>query len=74
MKLSTTTLLEWRYGPKGNMDRVSKGECSPSLTAPFNDVMHCINRMGNSCMNIAEAVAGEMSIEYFIHEKEPVKA
>lgn len=24
MKLSTTTLLEWRYGPKGNMDRISK--------------------------------------------------
>ena len=59
---------------KAHMDRVSKGECSPSLTAPFNDVMHCINRMGNSCMNIADAVAGEMSIEYFIHEKEPVKA
>ncbi|MCI6926233.1 Na/Pi cotransporter family protein [Butyricicoccus porcorum] len=59
---------------KAHMDRVSKGECSASLTAPFNDIMHCINRMGNSCMNIADAVAGEMNIEYFIHEKEPAKA
>ena len=58
---------------KAHMDRVSKGECSASLTAPFNDVMHCINRMGNSCLNIADAVSGEVNIEYFIHEKEPVK-
>ena len=56
-----------------HMDRVGKGECSASLTAPFNDVMHCINRMGNSCLNIADAVSGEVNIEYFIHEKEPVK-
>ena len=58
---------------KAHMDRVSKGECSASLTAPFNDVMHCINRMGNSCLNIADAVSSEVNIEYFIHEKEPVK-
>ena len=50
---------------KGHMKRVAKGKCQASLTASFNNILHIIDRMGNNCVNIAEAVSGSIDFEYF---------
>ena len=51
---------------KAHMNRVSKGKCKASLTAPFNKILHSIDRMGNSCVNIADAVLGKVDFNYFM--------
>lgn len=51
---------------KAHMDRVAKGKCSAKLTAPFSKLLQSINRMGNSCVNIADAVMEQVDLDYFI--------
>ncbi|MGN0591725.1 MAG: Na/Pi cotransporter family protein [Ruminococcus sp.] len=55
---------------KEHMNRVADGICDASLTAPFSQILHCIDRMGNSCVNIAEAVSGKVNFSYFSGLKE----
>lgn len=51
---------------KAHMARVSKGKCEASLTVPYNKILHAIDRMGNSCVNIADAALETLDIKYFI--------
>jgi len=51
---------------KGHMNRVSKGKCSAKMTAPFNAILHSIDRMGNCCVNIADAALGSVDMSYFV--------
>ncbi|MCC8129695.1 MAG: Na/Pi cotransporter family protein [Clostridiales bacterium] len=51
---------------KEHMQRVNKGTCKKKLSVPFMQILHCIDRMGNSCVNLAEVAANEMSFTYFI--------
>ena len=51
---------------KAHMERVAKGKCAGDLTAPFNGILHSIDRMGNSCVNIADAALGRVDFKYFI--------
>lgn len=51
---------------KAHMVRVSKGKCEASLTVPYNKILHAIDRMGNSCVNIADAALETLDIQYFI--------
>lgn len=53
---------------KAHMNRVASGKCSASLTAPFSKVLHAIDRIGNSCVNIAEAISGQVDFHYFMIE------
>lgn len=53
---------------KEHMQRVNKGKCKASLTAPFTRILHGIDRMGNNCVNIADAALNEMSFRYFLME------
>lgn len=39
---------------KNHIARVGKGKCDSKLTIPFNDVLHNIDRIGNSCVNLVE--------------------
>lgn len=39
---------------KAHMDRVNKGKCKAKLSAPFTRLLHCVDRMGNSCVNLAD--------------------
>lgn len=39
---------------KNHMERVSKGKCDAALTASYSALLHNIDRMGNSCVNLAE--------------------
>lgn len=50
---------------KAHMSRVSKGKCAASLTAPFNSILYSIDRMGNSCVNIADTVQGQLELNSF---------
>ena len=52
---------------KGHMERVSKGKCSANMTAPLNNILHCVDRMGNCCVNIADAALGKVDMTYFMH-------
>ena len=52
---------------KAHLDRVSKGNCDASLTAPFSSILHNIDRMSNSCANIADAALGQVDFSYFIN-------
>ncbi|MBO5056295.1 MAG: Na/Pi cotransporter family protein [Lachnospiraceae bacterium] len=51
---------------KSHMDRVSKGKCSAKMTAPLNDVIHSVDRMGNCCVNIADAALSKVNLNMFI--------
>lgn len=51
---------------KAHMVRVSKGKCEANLTVPYNKILHAIDRMGNSCVNIADAALETLDIQYFI--------
>ena len=50
---------------KAHMSRVTKGKCDASLTAPFNSILYSIDRMGNSCVNIADTVQGQLELNSF---------
>lgn len=51
---------------KAHMERVSKGKCAANLTAPYNKILHAIDRMGNSCVNIADAAFEKLDLQYFM--------
>ena len=51
---------------KAHLQRVNKGKCKVSLTAPFTNILHLIDRMGNSCLNLADVAANEISLSYFM--------
>ena len=36
------------------------------MTAPFTNILHLIDRMGNSCVNLADVATNEISLEYFM--------
>lgn len=50
---------------KGHMDRVSKGKCAAEMTGPLNDILHAVDRMGNCCVNIADAALDKVDLNYF---------
>ena len=49
---------------KSHMNRVAQGKCDANLTSSFNNIVHIIDRMGNSCVNIAESVSGAVDFGY----------
>lgn len=42
---------------KSHVRRIKEGKCDVNMTEPFNEMIHSIDRMGNCCINIADAVA-----------------
>lgn len=50
---------------KAHMDRVGKGKCAAGLATPFNRILTMVDRMGNSCANIADAALGEVDMRNF---------
>ncbi len=53
---------------KKHMQRMNQGVCERKLSAPFMSLLHCIDRMGNSCINLTEAALNKMKFEYFLGE------
>lgn len=50
---------------KAHMDRVAKGICEAKMTSEHNRVLHIVDRMSNSCANIAEGALGQVDFKYF---------
>ena len=52
---------------KAHMKRVAKGTCEPEAKGPFDEVLNGLDRIGNSCVNMAEAVAvGQVDLGRFM--------
>ena len=45
-----------------HMKRLDSGECSPEFTVLYMDVIHNIERMGDNCENIANAVLDNLNL------------
>ncbi len=41
---------------KRHIDRVCKGKCNVKLTSSYNQILHNIDRMSNSCVNLADTL------------------
>ena len=54
-------LMEARL-KKQHMKRLNEGTCSPEFTVMYNDLIHNIEKIGDSCDNIAEAVLSDVNI------------
>lgn len=53
---------------KNHIARVGKGKCDSELTIPFNDVLHNIDRIGNSCVNLVEVAKENVTMQAFFAE------
>ncbi len=51
---------------KSHMQRVNEGKCKANLTIPFTNILHLIDRMGNSCVNLADMASNEISFHDFM--------
>ena len=49
---------------KSHVQRVGKGKCAAKLTEPFNKIIHSVDRMGNCCINMVEAVRESGGFSY----------
>ena len=47
---------------KQHMKRLNEKACSPEFTVIYNDIIHNIEKIGDSCDNIAEAVLSDVNI------------
>lgn len=43
---------------KAHIDRVGKKKCSVKMTSIYNSIIHDIDRMGNSCVNLVDMAKG----------------
>lgn len=50
---------------RSHTKRVAKGKCDAALTGPYNQLLNSIDRRGNCCVNIADAVLEEVDFNYF---------
>lgn len=53
-----------------HMNRVAAGKCDAARTAAFGQIVHGIDRIGVSCIHIAEAVTGKVNMQEFIAEEQ----
>lgn len=53
---------------KGHMERVGKGKCDAALTVSYSALLHNIDRMGNSCVNLAEATLRNVDFSNFLDD------
>lgn len=56
---------------KKHMQRLNEKTCSPTFTVIYTDVIHNIERIGDSCRNIAETILDDVRLEEeFVEETE----
>lgn len=55
---------------KEHIKRVHKGKCKVGLTAAFNEILHNVERIGNSCVNLADAAEDGVRFSTFLREME----
>ena len=54
------------------MERLEFGQCSPAVTVIYLDIVHNLERIGDSCNNIAETVIARHTVRKKMkaHEKD----
>lgn len=57
---------------KHHMERLERGECSPEFTVLYTDVLHNLEKIGDYCTNIAQAVLKD--INFNSKEKEKIES
>lgn len=53
---------------KNHMERVSKGKCDAALTPFYSALLHNLDRMGNSCVNLAESALQSVDFGNFLND------
>ena len=53
---------------KAHMERVGQNKCSVKMTAMYNGILHDIDRMGNSCVNLVDMALENPGMELLIEE------
>ncbi|MDY5021876.1 MAG: PhoU domain-containing protein [Blautia sp.] len=56
---------------KSHVQRVGKGKCVAKLTESYNKIIHSVDRMGNCCINMVDAVQGQIGLRYFLEYSGP---
>lgn len=54
---------------KSHAERVVNKKCDANKTVAYNNVLHNINRMGNSCLNLAEIALNHVNFSVFLPDE-----
>lgn len=49
-----------------HMERLRSGKCSPEFTVIYTDILHNLERIGDHCTNIAEAVQADINFQHLL--------
>ena len=55
---------------RNHIARVGKKKCSAKITPIYNNILHDIDRMGNSCVNLVEMAQKGIGFDLLIKETE----
>lgn len=50
-------------------ERVGKKKCDAKLTIPYNNILHNIDRMGNSCVNLVDTALNHVNLKVFLADE-----
>ena len=53
---------------KNHIDRVGKNKCNVKLTPLYSGILHNIDRMGNSCVNLVDMAQGGISFRMLLDD------
>lgn len=51
---------------QAHLERVGKKKCNAKMTGRFNDILHDIDRMGNSCVNLVDTATRNVNFRMFL--------
>lgn len=54
---------------KSHAERVVKKKCDANKTVAYNNILHDIDRMGNSCVNLVETALNQVNFRVFLAEE-----
>lgn len=53
---------------QAHVERVGKKKCSAKLTVGYNNILHNIDRMGNSCVNLVDTAMSHVDFQMFLQD------
>ena len=54
---------------KAHAQRVAKKKCDAKLTVAYNNILHDIDRMGNSCVNLIDTALNQVNFKVFLADE-----
>ena len=54
---------------KAHAQRVVKKKCDAKLTVAYNNILHDIDRMGNSCVNLIDTALNQVNFKVFLADE-----